>query len=370
MKTAIIRGGQILGVLTALILLGACGSAAPSTSEATVTPLPTSENVRPAVPTSTPAPTAVALSMLPDVVQARQQLAEGKFEGAVSLLRRVYAANRNATEIQELLAMAYLDWGQATLANGAGDLAQVSLALDRFSSGLAVAPAGGAAQGNLQIEATLARDFLNAAQALSQLQAARAESNAADLRPNASELVAEFSRLSEQRADYPGLKEQHIAALLAAADLYTSSEGSAEEQVPLLQQALDYCEQVLALDAERAAAQECETRIASQIEALTQPTPTPRPTAAPAQLRISKKRDQDTPGCISMGIGGINTSGWTLAIDGLNLRGSFDPYGNVRICNLPGHDVTITVLDANGAGVPGGRGIPAKGGDIFVGQWR
>ncbi|MFQ3634126.1 EsaB/YukD family protein [Roseiflexus sp.] len=102
------------------------------------------------------------------------------------------------------------------------------------------------------------------------------------------------------------------------------------------------------------------------------PPPAP-PTATPrsGKLFVYKLNENDTPGCISMRITGINARGWSFVVDGMNLRGRFDGAGNARLCGLGADQVvTISVLYSNGRVVPGGRGVPAKGRAIMIGEWR
>lgn len=102
------------------------------------------------------------------------------------------------------------------------------------------------------------------------------------------------------------------------------------------------------------------------------PPPAP-PTATPrsGKLFVYKLNENDTPGCISMRITGINARGWSFVVDGMNLRGRFDGAGNARLCGLDADQVvTISVLYSNGRVVPGGRGVPAKGRAIMIGEWR
>ncbi len=101
------------------------------------------------------------------------------------------------------------------------------------------------------------------------------------------------------------------------------------------------------------------------------PPPPPTATPRPGKLFVYKLNENDAPGCISMRITGINASGWSFVVDGANLRGRFDNAGNARLCGLGAdQEVTISVLDRNGRIVPGGRGVPAKGRAIMIGEWR
>ncbi len=101
------------------------------------------------------------------------------------------------------------------------------------------------------------------------------------------------------------------------------------------------------------------------------PPPLPTPTPRREYLWVRKLNENDDPRCISMQIIGINTAGWSFRVDGMNLIGNFDNAGNARLCGLnPDQEVTITVYNQSGQVVPGGRGVPAKGRAIMIGEWR
>ncbi len=101
------------------------------------------------------------------------------------------------------------------------------------------------------------------------------------------------------------------------------------------------------------------------------PTATPRPTREPPRLRVRKLNEDDDARCFTMQIGGIDTAGWFMQVDGIGLRGVFDGSGNAQICGLnPRQEATYTVYDRSGRAVAGGRGIPVRGGDIMIGEWR
>lgn len=101
------------------------------------------------------------------------------------------------------------------------------------------------------------------------------------------------------------------------------------------------------------------------------PPPLPTPTPRREYLWVRKLNENDDPHCISMQIIGINTAGWSFRVDGMNLIGTFDNAGNARLCGLaPDQEVTITVYNQIGQVVPGGSGVPAKGRDIMIGEWR
>lgn len=101
------------------------------------------------------------------------------------------------------------------------------------------------------------------------------------------------------------------------------------------------------------------------------PTATSAPVADNRALRVALKNSDDDPKCISVQIRGIRTSGWVLKADGLKLSANFDGAGNARLCGLARQqEFTFSVFTAKGGAVAGGSGIPARGGNIFVADWR
>lgn len=104
------------------------------------------------------------------------------------------------------------------------------------------------------------------------------------------------------------------------------------------------------------------------------PTPTrPRPTATARSPRLAFvliQEGNDLPECISARIIGIAATGWLFSVDGLALTGMFNG-GDARVCGLAaGQEITFTVFDGSGRVIPGGAGVPARGGDILAGTWR
>ena len=101
------------------------------------------------------------------------------------------------------------------------------------------------------------------------------------------------------------------------------------------------------------------------------PTATSAPAADNRALRVALKNSDDDPKCISVQVRGIRTSGWVLKADGLKLSANFDGAGNARLCGLARQqEFTFSVFTAKGGAVAGGSGIPARGGNIFVADWR
>lgn len=122
-----------------------------------------------------------------------------------------------------------------------------------------------------------------------------------------------------------------------------------------------------------------QTNISATSTASARPTATAtrvRPTATVTPifgLAISKKPPPsvDSAGCISIGISGVNTSGWTLRPDGLRTSASFSSTGDARLCGFAGgQQFTFTVFNRDGRQVQGGIGIPAREGEIFIGTWK
>jgi len=65
--------------------------------------------------------------------------------------------------------------------------------------------------------------------------------------------------------------------------------------------------------------------------------------------------------------------GWRFVADNVStIDGRFDDSGNARECNISprGREFTFTVFDQNGRPVPGGGGIPTRGGSIMTAEWR
>jgi SH3-like domain-containing protein len=112
----------------------------------------------------------------------------------------------------------------------------------------------------------------------------------------------------------------------------------------------------------------------------------PAPTAAPAATQASaaqqaqaqpagrlavqrKDGTNDEATCLAFEVIGQNATGWSVKVDGTRLSGVFDQR-NARLCGLsPNQEVTFSIYFANGDRVPGGRGVPARGGEVFSGYW-
>ncbi|WP_110514574.1 serine/threonine protein kinase [Herpetosiphon llansteffanensis] len=101
--------------------------------------------------------------------------------------------------------------------------------------------------------------------------------------------------------------------------------------------------------------------------------PTAVPTTAKSQRLYFQKYAENAvdPTCFAVHIRGANTSGWFVAVDGLGNRGNVDGAGNTNVCGLAAsQEVTFTVYNAQGGAVPGGGGIPTRGGDLMAGYWQ
>ncbi|MCU0490886.1 MAG: hypothetical protein MUD01_04840 [Chloroflexaceae bacterium] len=351
----------IITVSLLLLTLSSCGPVATRPTP-TAAVLPTAEPT--AVPTivALPAATLVPLAKVPAMQQARDLIEANNPDDAIRLLTPLLGSRPNEPELRNLLAIAYLNQGRRLL-TASDALPQLGLALDAFTSGLAVAPADGPVRAELDREVNQAWALTRMVQQLRTFAALPAGTPLSDAqREQLNGLLTELEELASQPQAFPGLPALRVQALLLAAT--TAREANNNEQVR------DYCQQAVALDGENQQARRC----LAEAEAALAPTPTPVPTTvaqAPARLRVQRLNQNDEPGCISLQVRGISTGGWRLGIDGLRLSGAFDTGGNVRICGLGNRqEVTVTVFNRVGNVVPGGAGVPARGGDILVANWR
>jgi hypothetical protein len=322
------------------------------------------------LPTSTAVPTVVLVEDSPELKEARKHTEEGNFDMAVILLNRVYATHRDAPVVQQQFAQTYLTWGKQLLDDSEGEPSKIVTALDKFTSGLAVAPSSGSERESLQQEADLAQLYISIYNKWGQLQELQGSNAALEQQQAiADPLLGELDRLRELRSDYPGLSGMYSNGLAAIGQIYTAASAQSPNRVALLEQAEQVCGRALEVDPSNAAAATCQ----QQAKATPTPQPTatkpPAPTPKPVSLAVGKINSDDSPGCISIGVRGHNASGWTLTIDGLRMGASFGG-GNARVCGLPGHAVTFTIRNASGNPIPGGAGIPAQGGDIFIANAR
>jgi hypothetical protein len=160
---------------------------------------------------------------------------------------------------------------------------------------------------------------------------------------------------------------------MLASSIYAGIKGETiSETNTLVVQRQQLCSTVLAIEPDNSEAQSCLEAARRAGIALT-PTPVPvstNPCDTKGCLRFRVLNYNDDSSCISVRITGVDTSGWTLTIDGLRLGASFGG-GDARVCGLgSGQQVTITVRDAGGGPVRGGAGIPSKGSAIMQAAWR
>lgn len=368
-------GGRVALALLFVAGVAACGGGqaspgGPAAPQATITALPITPTRE---PTSTLAPTVETIAARPEVAEALTMVEQGNYEAAISLLRPIYLRLRDSgdsrqadelRDLQELLARAYLAWGQATVDASGGDLRQISIAYDRFNDGVTIVSSESATRGDLVAERDTAAALIAAAQAHEQLAAGQS----ADPRAAAEELVAGLAAVRERHADYPGLMPLHYDALVTAARVYEESPGATkDEQVDALSRALEHCQAAAALDPTRDEASACAKRVSSAISRLTA-TPTP----VQRKLRFRVLNYNDDASCFSVQVARISTAGWFFTVDGIRgARGNFDTAGNARVCGLgQGQEVTFTVFDAGGRVVPGGSGVPSKGSAIMGAEWK
>lgn len=353
------------------LLIGCTARTDSAAAPATVTPLPV---VTPTLePTATPAqPTEVAIDSIPEVQEARTKLREGNYERAVQLLRRVTATYSESRAAQEELARAYQDWGMALVESSQGDVAQVILSLDKFISGLSSLPNDSLLYQTIENSHNQARAYVDAAVAQDAFSGTAEGMEAAARQAEAQRLHVLFAELYDLDPNFPGVGQRYVKALVDTGLSYSKGGNSTPEKVRLREQAISYCQQALAIDPESNSAKTCVQNARESIAILTA-TPTPVPPTRvpqPSRLSVGLLNRNERPGCISMQIRNVSAAGWRLTIDGMNLAAWFDGGNNASLCGLPGNAVTFTVRDGNGNPVRGGGGIPAAGGDIFIGTWK
>jgi hypothetical protein len=100
-------------------------------------------------------------------------------------------------------------------------------------------------------------------------------------------------------------------------------------------------------------------------------TLTPSHTPKPKKLYFYKKNDNDSRGCISFQIRGVNVRNWTVWIATQQKGGTFDGGGNARVCGLKwGRKFNFTIANASGKQVPGGVAIESKDRAIWIANWK
>jgi hypothetical protein len=373
------RTFTMFGVLMLVSLLTACSSTAADPTP-TVTPLVIPTLAPSAFPTTTPQTVGNTGADPAEIESAQRALAERSYAFAINLLAKNYASNRENDTVRAALADAYIQWGQRELndaTNSTDRAVRLARAIDRLNSGLALLNPGDPGYILASTQSSTATAFiraLNDLQALKDLAAA--EGDLETRQRNGAILVDQIVAVRSQQADFPGLTELTIDALITASAAYEATRLTGESARPLLERARDYCTQAQTLG-DTATAPACVARITQRLTAPTATRVPPTPTRAPAtptpqpRLYVSLLNRDEAPNCLSMQITGIGVNGWIWQIDGLNLTGRFDGGGNARICGLGNRqEVTFTILNESRNRVPGGGGIPARGGDIFRGVWR
>jgi hypothetical protein len=100
-------------------------------------------------------------------------------------------------------------------------------------------------------------------------------------------------------------------------------------------------------------------------------TPPPTLTPIPKKLAFYRKSLDDTRGCMSLQIRGINVKGWTFSIKNVGLGGTFDGGGNARVCGLKwGRQLWFTVYNKYGNAVAGGVDVKARDQAIMIADWK
>lgn len=355
-----------LGLALTLTACGANNARQGSVQEvATITSVPLTETPALQV-TSTAVATIVLIEDSQELHEARKYTEQGNFDMAVNLLNRVYAVYRDEPVVQKQFAHTYLTWGKQLLDESKGEPSKIVTALDKFTSGLAVAPSGGSEREALQREVELAQLYITASKQWEQLQ--KLQSDEADLQEQlslADQLLVGLDKLRELRSDYPGLKAIYSDGMATIGQIYMAESAKSDNRVALLQQAEQVCGRALELNPSHSAASECQQQAKPTPTPQATPTRPPEPTPRPIRLVVVKINSDDSPGCISIGVRNHSAAGWSLTIDGLRMGATFGG-GNARICGLPDHDFTFTIRNAAGNPIQGGSGIPARGRDIFI----
>ncbi len=356
-------------------------SASPSSSPQstvlpTVTPFVNDQPTPTLNPTSTITAGATALTtVVPEIAAARTALEKGAFEEAIGYVAPIAATNTEAAEIE---VEARLAWAQAIIQAAKGDLEQLRMAHDQLNSAVRIVSSSSAIQAQAKAWQFATERFISLRLGMNQLQALRtASAPLAEQQGTAEQLITATVGLGADTVAFPGLMELGTAALVAAARVpedRAATLNARSEKMPLWTEAQNLCQRAVDLwppgAAQASEAKKCVTRLASMINPpppVTEPAPPPTPQKI---LRVSLLNYDDTPTCISFRISGTNTAGWSLSVDGLNLRASFQG-GDARTCGLGNQqEVTISISNAQGRVVLGGQGVKAKGSAILLGVWR
>jgi len=365
--------------VVAASLLGACGTSAPPTPAATLPTATSALPAQPALPRPSPTP-----DLGPQLDAARRQADDKNFEDALDVLVPLAELHPERPDIANLLAAVYDQGGSHLLGSATGQPVAIQDAYLMFSKGLDANPTDEELRKRLQMNKNMAALLFHLAQHLERLTALGQNQAPQEEKLRLANAIYELLRqLQPSYAEY--LTALPSDQLLATAEVYESA-GKAlhnhNEARPLFEKGKDICmwvERSTTAEApDHARASQCRERF--DLLANPPPTPTPRPAPTPRpttpadsakRLRFVRANVNDEPTCISVGIRGISTSGWTFRVDGIEGVAMFDGAGNARICNV-GHrqEVTISVYNNQGQPIPGGRGVPAIGGAIMVADWR
>lgn len=358
----------ILLLVTTFVLAG-CGDGAAATP--TITPIPVPTAASTAAPTVAPEPTAVPVATQPDAVAAVQAQADGRFEYAVALLNKVYGGNRESDEAAALLAEAYLSWARATVAQAGGSLEEraqtYSLALDRYTSGLALLALTDSNYGAMENEAAGFARFIEQYVGLVALIEGGGAGPAAS-RAAADDVIAGVTALRAEHPELPGGDLLASEAFIAAARVYGQTASEDQAGIELLRTARGFCEQAQELGGAGAGA--CISSLTQRIAGIQAALDRLIILQRPWRLAVRRKNQDEQPSCLSIRVLGIEPRGWILSIDGTNVRASFGGL-DARTCAMQNRqEVTFTLFYPDGRVVPGGGGIKARGGDIFEGNWQ
>ncbi len=275
-----------------------------------------------------------------DYALGREAYQQQNWLEAAAAFERVYALDPAYLDTSEILAATYYNWAFNILT--APDKAQESLELVRKT--FIYSPTHQLAR-DLEHKLTLYIDGVAKAEARDWEGA-----------------ISAFRQLYDMSSDFLDVSQQLYDALI-------SFSGQLQEANDL-NRALEFCQlaSTLPIDDVSAARTCVETLRPTPTPT---PTPRPRPSPEPPKLRVSlRDRNPNDPTCISIRVRFIDSTGWYLKADGLNLEATFRG-GDARMCGLrPLQEFTFTIYNAQGRVVPGGRGIPARGGDIFYADWR
>ncbi|MEM0337999.1 MAG: hypothetical protein QW683_08800 [Candidatus Caldarchaeum sp.] len=338
---AVIGGAALALVVLIALIIFFLGRGSEVSSEP-----PAPAALAPSTPTPSPTPMSTPLPTPIRTVeeQKRYDFAVGleaydrqDWPAAAEAFKRVFAIDPDYLDVGEKLAATYYNWAVHTLTGP--EQARQALAIVRET--FVYSPTH---QLGRELDAKL-DSYLHGVEAVA-----------------ASDLATAVAALEQIVASDPAFLD--VAAQLYAASMALSRQ---QREANQLDAALATCTRAAAIP-------NVDTSAARQCVAELQPIPTPRPRSTPnpePRLRVYlKDRDPNNPRCISIRIVGIASTGWYFMVDNLGYRSDFQG-GDAATCQLQsGQEVTFSIYDANGRLVKGGGGIPAKGGDIFIGEWR